>query len=92
MSQKNGTSKIDSPVNLDNAAISKIMLPAQAVHVSLDTSKETPFIPCFKFICRKYINEYLLNVSDIHTFLLHYDKSKFYYSSIWYPCSCVKCR
>lgn len=39
------TSKMGSPVNLDKAAISRIMVPAQAVHVSLVSSGKFGFIP-----------------------------------------------
>lgn len=37
-----------SPVNLDKAAISRIIVPAQAVHVSLVSSGKFGFIPFFK--------------------------------------------
>lgn len=43
------TSNIGSPVNLDNAAISKIIVPAQAVHVSRVCSIKFCLIPYFKF-------------------------------------------
>lgn len=42
------TSKMGSPVNLDRAAISRIIVPAQAVHVSLVNSGKFGFIPLFK--------------------------------------------
>ena len=45
------TSNTGSPVSRDSAAISKIMVPAQAVHVSRDDSSLGLLSPYLKLIC-----------------------------------------
>lgn len=79
------TSNIGSPVNLDKAAISRIILPAQAVEVSLYNSVGTPFIPCFRLI-------YRMTIIIEDNFYVDEDQCQKMYPSIWYSCSGVECR
>lgn len=46
------TSNTESPVSRDSAAISRIMVPAHAVHVSRDDSSFGLFNPYLKLICK----------------------------------------
>ncbi len=71
------TSNILMPDSLLSAANSRIMVPAQAVHVSRSEPARAPWpTPCFKFICRrkKAKIQYCFHVAVqyIRTFALYF--------------------